>query len=93
MKRSTLVVITVAGLGVTAYALAQTNGCRQSDPKAVPGDAPKGCSSSHGGGHAYGHGFYSSGSSSSGSSGTSSDAGATSRGGFGATGHGMAGGE
>jgi hypothetical protein len=91
MKRSTqvsLVLMTVAGIGAGAYALAQNGGCRQSGPGA-PGEAPQGCQSSHGGGHSSGHGFYFSGS---GGSGTSSAADATSRGGFGGTGHALSGG-
>lgn len=92
MKRSTqvsLVLMGVVGIGAGAYALAP-GGCRQSESTAAPGDAPRDCRSSHGGG---GHGFYSTSSAGSGSSGTSSAADATSRGGFGGTGRGMAGGE
>jgi hypothetical protein len=83
-----MVLMTVAGIGASADALGPNRDCRQSEPNA-PGDAPRDCRSSHGGGH----GSYFFGSSGSGSSGTSSAAEATSRGGFGGTGHGISGGE
>jgi hypothetical protein len=80
MKRSTkvtLVLMTVAGVSAGAYAMAQNSDCSQSGENAAPGDAQQSCRTPHGGGH----GFIGPG------------GGAASRGGFGGTGHGMAGGE
>jgi hypothetical protein len=94
MKRSgqvTLVLLTVAGLGAGAYALAPDSACR--DPNAVRRDPPPDCRSSHGGSSGGGHGssFFSSGSGNSGASSTANTT-STSRGGFGAIGRALSGG-
>jgi hypothetical protein len=100
MKRSaqvTLALMTVAGLGAGAYALAPSNACRQSGPNTVPGDPPLDCRSSGGhasGGHSGGHGASLFSSSNSGSDATpaASTTSTTSRGGFGWIGRALSGG-
>ena len=94
MKRSTqvsLVLMTVTGIGAGAYALAQDNGCRQTDPNAVRRDPPPDCRSHGGhGSSGGGHGLFSSSSSSSGTPTASTSS--TSHGGFGSIGHALSGG-
>jgi hypothetical protein len=100
MKRSaqvTLALMTVAGLGAGAYALAPGNACRPSEPNATERDPQQDCRSSSGhasGGHSGGHGasFFSSNSGSGVTPAPDSTSTSTSRGGFGWIGRVLSGG-